>query len=242
MAVDMDKRQTCPPEQLPDYSFELLADLPTKPTRPKVDRTLLTAAAIVSALLHLVALYHWPAPRPTKLSNTELHSTLHLTLRRPAPTTKTATAANHTTPVKTPEPDVTSPDKSQTPAKPPQPNTRLKTAVEDTPVNATTPAAPASGTMVKRANNPAIFNPRLQQKVNAAKAKRLRLHSNRTNNDSWQSAHNTTVLELDSGGCLKAQQKKSRGVAQDWYMSGCNGKQDTGEKILSNMQQALDKH
>ena len=204
MAVDMDKRQTCPPEQLPDYSFELLADLPTKPTRPKVDRTLLTAAAIVSALLHLVALYHWPAPRPTKLSNTELHSTLHLTLRRPAPTTKTATAAK----------------------------TRLNTAVEDTPANATTPAAPASGTMVKRANNPAIFNPRLQQKVNAAKAKRLRLHSNRTNNDSWQSAHNTTVLELDSGGCLKAQQKKSRGVAQDWYMSGCNGKQDTGEKIL----------
>ncbi|WP_157471677.1 hypothetical protein [Gilvimarinus agarilyticus] len=237
----MDNRQTYLPEQLLDDSLELLADLPAKPTRPMVNRTLLTAAAIVSALLHLVALYHWPAPRTTTLSITEPHSTLHLTLRRPAPTAKTATAANHITPVKTPEPDITPSGKSQAPAKPSQPKTTLNTVIKKTPVNTTTPAPPASGAMVKKVDNPAIFNPRLQQKVNAAKAKRLQRHSTRKNNDSWQSAHNTTVIELDYGGCLKAQQRKSRGVTQDWYMSGCNGKQDAGEKILNNMQQALDK-
>ncbi|WP_049721502.1 hypothetical protein [Gilvimarinus polysaccharolyticus] len=244
MPVDMDIRHCQPPEDvfafLPNPTLEALREPATKPAGLRF----LTAALITSALTHLALIYFLPAHKPQGFVKADLTSeqppAVHIVLHTKAPAAKERKKPSLPEPSKevpATKSDLTTTSNRPSKSKPKNIATQVETTTRTGALNLT-PDTNTGSTITPTDSR--VFHPRLQQQLYEAKIKGLRLTDERAEKlYVREDIHGTTVVDLGRGGCLKSPQRKTASVAQDWYMSGCNGKLSEGETMLSNMQKTL---
>lgn len=233
-----------------DFCYQHLADAALPPVIASSQRRPVSKALwltlLASVLLHVALLLWWAQqPPPQAAANTP---SLTISLATPVEETPKEEATEEIapdTPAEQPEPTVaetppaeeaiTAEPPPAEPQRPPATELDLRLPAEQPVVNAQTDSPP---------HKPgAVFHPELREKIDSARTTRTRLQdTKKTQLTSWQDASGNTWTDLGNGTCMRSTGGE-HGFTQNWELPVACGTQLTkSEKMLRNVQKAVDKH
>jgi len=124
-------------------------------------------------------------------------------------------------------------------------NTRVTHPKPVTVTRAPQQAAPQLQQQVSEPRSGTVFNPALRRKIQRAHTRSTTIQKARPPLDSWTDVSGPTHVELANGRCIRSAERTGnsmqRAATKNWYLpTNCSGDKSTGEKMLDNVQQALD--